>query len=88
MRKFVVSVFDSAVQAYANPVFVPAKGVAVRSFGDEVNRVDINNPLNKHSSDFELRCLAIFDEETGLFHPLSDGVVEVLARGKDLKEAA
>lgn len=85
MLKCVVSVFDSAVQAYSNPFVVPARGLAVRSFTDEVNRVAQDNPMHNHSEDFELRLLAMFDEVTGIYHAPADGVIECLARGKDVK---
>lgn len=83
--KPVVAVFDSAVQGFASPILVAAKGQAVRSFQDEVNRADQNNPLFNHPEDFELRCLAMFDEETGVYHNMPDGP-EVLCRGKDVKQ--
>lgn len=80
-RKYFVSVFDSALGAYAPPVLVPSKGIAVRSFSDEVNRKDAQNTLNQHPEDFELRLLATFDEQNGIFH--AEGI-ETLARGKDV----
>lgn len=83
--KAVVAVFDSAVQAYAPPMCVPSTGLAVRSFTDEVNRADVNNPLHGHPEDFELRHLANFDEDSGVFSRLESGLVEVLVRGKDVK---
>lgn len=89
MLKPVVAVFDSAIQAYAPPIIVQARGAAVRSFVDEVNRKDANgnNPLNSHASDFELRILAMFDENTGIYHALPEGP-EVLARGKDVLQSS
>lgn len=86
MYRFFVSVFDSALGAYAPPVLVPSKGIAVRSFSDEVNRKDPNNALNAHPEDFELRLLALFDEVAGVFHASPEGI-ETLARGKDVHRA-
>lgn len=80
--KYVVAVRDFAMMAYAPPIFVPSKGVAIRSFADECNREDQNNNLNMHPEDFELHCLAMWDEDSGVF--TSPGV-EVLCRGKDVK---
>lgn len=82
-RKFVVSVFDSAVQAYAPPIVVPALGVAIRSFGDEVKRKAEGNQLAAHPEDFELRVLSEWDEETGVFYACD---VRCVARGKDYAE--
>lgn len=84
MKLVVVSVWDSAAQAYNRPIFVPTKGVALRSFTDEVNRKAADNPLNAHPEDYELRILAEFEEETGVFQVAPEGVGACLARGKDV----
>lgn len=84
MRKLMVAVYDSALQAYATPIVVPSRGVAVRSFSDEVNRNAENNPLYAHPTDFELRILAEWDEETGIFYALADGGPATIARGADV----
>lgn len=84
MIQVIVSVKDTAAQAFGRPVFVPAVAVAVRSFRDEINRKDSNEDLAKHPDDFELYELGSFDD--------SNGVIEVneprlVARAKDLREA-
>lgn len=81
----VCAVWDSAVQAYHRPMFVPHTGGAVRAFADEVNRKDAGNTLNAHPSDYELHQLGIWDENTGSFLNSSDGQLDVvLVRGKDV----
>jgi len=82
--RLVVSVYDSAVGAYAPPIIVPSRGVAVRSFSDEVNRKGESNTLNAHPSDFELRALAMFDEESGRFVLIDP--IETICRGKDVHQ--
>jgi hypothetical protein len=77
----VVSIKDQASGAYSRPVFVAARGQAVRSFSDELSRPD--SELHRHPDDFELHCLALFDDTTGSFVPLADGP-ECLVRGRDL----
>ena len=52
MKLEVCAVLDRAVAAYGRPIFVPTNAVAIRSFGDEVNRVDPNNQMNAHPNDF------------------------------------
>lgn len=79
MKLVCVAVFDSASQAYGRPFFVQSRGVAVRSFTDEVRRVDPNNDLNKHPEDFTLVHLGTFDDSNGSF----DSNLETLLRGKD-----
>lgn len=85
MKQYVVSVFDSAMQAFARPIFVPALGVAIRSFADEVNRQAPDNQMHQHPDDFELFELGTFDEETGQFTNLEN--VRSLGRGKDVKQS-
>ena len=88
MKRHVLSVFDSASQLYGQPMFVPSIGGAVRSFGDECNRKSDDNALYMHPEDFELRSLAVFDDESGQFFAPSDGVGFVVARGKDQRSVS
>lgn len=67
----IVSIFDSATQAYSRPVFVQSTGVAIRSFTDEVNRDDPNNEMKRHPADFSLFHLGSFDDSTGVFEGLT-----------------
>lgn len=80
MLRVVVSVFDSASGLFGQPVFAPSRGVAIRSFSDEVNRANTENALNIHPEDFTLFQLAEFDEETGIFTAKH----EMLSRAKDV----
>lgn len=78
----VVAVWDCAMQAFARPMTVPAVGVAMRSFMDEVNNKE--SALSKHPEDYELHHLCSFDESTGLFSAISPDVASAcLVRGKD-----
>lgn len=77
----VVAIKDAASGAYSRPVFVAARGQAVRGFSDELSRAD--SELSRHPSDFELHALASFDDVGGGFYPFPDGP-EVLVRGRDL----
>jgi len=80
MKQLVVSVHDSASGVFGRPFYVVARGQAIRSFSDEVQRVAPDNELNKHPSDFTLYELAEFDDVSGQF---SDSAPQVLIRGKD-----
>jgi hypothetical protein len=82
MYLHICSIFDSATQAYGRPIAVPSRGLAVRSFSDEVNRPGADNTMHNHPDDFELHAIGGFDDSTGMLtsiHP------ECLSRGKDLK---
>lgn len=78
MRLVVVAVFDAAVQAFMTPIFVQAKGQAIRSFGDAV--ADPQSPMSKHPTDYRLQFLGEWDDQTGEFLP-GDG--QPLANGGD-----
>jgi len=67
MKLTLCTVKDRQADAYGRPMFVPALGVAIRSFSDEVNRQDADNQLYNHPDDFDLYELGTFDDNTGLF---------------------
>lgn len=77
------SVKDLALGAFGRPFFVPALGVAMRSFTDEVNRKAPDNVMNQHPEDFELYHLGLFDEETGAYMDSGSGPTR-LARALDV----
>lgn len=83
-KLFMVSVRDSAVDAFMRPFVVPARGAAVRSFRDEVKRGG-DSEMSKHPSDYELYLIGEFDEQTGALVPVQH---ELLVRGKDCIEEA
>ena len=84
MNLVIVSVKDSAAQAFGRPIFVPSVAVAVRSFRDEVNRKDSTDDLSRHPDDFELYEVGVFDDATGIIEVNEPRLV---ARAKDLKES-
>lgn len=75
-----ISVVDRAAGCFGTPFFVPAKGVGIRSFTDEVNRADEKNQLHQHPDDFDLYTLGTFDDIEGSF----ESEVHMLVRGKDV----
>lgn len=64
----VVTVRDRAIDTFGRPFVVPALGAAVRGFTDEVN--NSQSDLFKHSDDYDLYELGVFDDQTGLFDML------------------
>ena len=83
MKRAVCAVYDSAVEAYGQPMFVTAVGAALRSFIDEVNRRADDNALYLHPEDYTLFYIADFDDVSGEFVPTDRGIGS-LARGKDV----
>ncbi|UOF76685.1 DNA binding protein vP5 [Microviridae sp.] len=85
MIQIILSVKDTAAQAFGRPMFLPSSAVGVRSFRDEINRSDANNEMFKHPEDFELYELGSYDDSTGIIECPGPRLV---ARAKDLKESA
>ena len=85
MKHYFVSVFDSAAEAYGRVFTVTSKGLAVRSFRDELNRNDENNPMFRHYAQFNLFCVGEFDDSDGSV--LSYPCPELLLTGVLAKEA-
>lgn len=78
MKLYVVSVRDTAVNAFEAPFFVRALGEAMRGFGDAVS--DPNSPISKHPTDYLLYEFGTFDTESGVFDVHAP---EQLARAAD-----
>lgn len=85
MIQVIVSVKDTAAQAFGRPIFVPTAAVAIRSFRDEVNRKDSTEDMARHPDDFELYQVGTFDDSIGLVEV--EAQPRLIARAKDLKEA-
>lgn len=68
MKFWVFSVHDSKGETYNTPMFLPAKGMAVRAFGDQAN--DPGSEINKHPEDYTLFCIGEYETDTGLLVPL------------------
>jgi len=83
MISVIVSVKDSAAEAFGRPMYLQSLGVAIRSFTDEVNREDKDNQLFNHPDDFDLYELGVFDDSLGRYELRENPTVVV--RGKDVK---
>lgn len=79
----VLTVRDSAVEAYGQPFYSVSVGGAVRGFTDEINRADAGNNMAKHPDDFELYHLGTFDDVDASFNLNAPRLV---SRGKDVKK--
>lgn len=84
MNQVILSVKDTAAQAFGRPMFLPTPAVGLRSFREEINRKADDNQMNKHPSDFELYELGSYDDSTGIIEVCEPRLV---ARAKDLIES-
>jgi len=83
MKMIIVSIKDRAADAFARPFFVQTDNVAIRSFMDEVNRADKDNPLYSHPDDYDLFGLGVFDDNSGIIEMYD--VPKLLMLGKSAK---
>lgn len=67
MKLQVMAVYDQAAEVFGRPFFVTSVGIGVRSFTDEVNRAERDNPMYVHSGDFSLFHLGEFDDGFAAF---------------------
>lgn len=79
-KYFVVAVRDRAMDAFMQPFFAPALGLAIRSFGDEVNRPE--SPMFSHPDDYDLYHIGTYDDAIGAIEPCSPHMIAI---GKDAK---
>ena len=77
----IIAVRDRAADVFAQPIFVPAVGVAIRSFGDEINRKEAGNLMAQHPEDFDLYLLGEYDDARAAF--ILEEVPRQVAVGKD-----
>lgn len=75
--------YDSKSETYTAPTLNPARGQALRSFGDAVNAVGQGSIISDHPEDFTLFEIGEFDIQTGEVK-LYDAKVAV-ANGLDVK---
>lgn len=68
MERNIVAVYDRKMDAFGQPIFVPALGVAIRSFQDEANNT--TSEIHKHPEDYTLYHLGTYDDSTGQFRNL------------------
>jgi len=83
MKMLVCTIRDRAAECYGRPFFLPATGVAIRSFQDEVNRDAQDNQMFAHPDDFDLYELGQFDDFDGTF--ALHEAPKLLALGKQVK---
>lgn len=80
MKKLVISIRDNKMESFNSPVLADNEAVAIRQFGDVVQRGG-DSVIALHPSDFSLYVVAEFDLSTGKFTNLD--CPKVLATGSD-----
>lgn len=79
-----VSIRDRVADTYQPPFCVPAIGLAVRTFTDELNRAAADNLLYRHPDDFDLFQLGTYDDATGMV--TQDSIPRQIVLGRDCKK--
>lgn len=78
------SIRDRVADTFNPPYAVPAIGLAVRTFTDEINRADEKNLLYMHPDDFELYQLGTYDDSTGMV--TQDSIPRQIVLGRDCRK--
>lgn len=76
----IYAIKDKATEAFHNPFFVRARGIAMRMFMDETKNEQ--SQINKHPDDFELHYIGDFNDETGQIQQTNG--TELIAKASDL----
>jgi len=87
MKINVYSIFDTKTAAFMQPFFMSTHGSATRAFAEVVN--DSTHMIGKSPEDFSLFRLAAFDDNTGIFLPMSDNEIskpEFICQALSLKK--
>lgn len=69
MKLKLFAIRDAKTASFGNPIVFQARGQAIRSVSDEVNRRNSgeqSTTLQQHPEDFELFEIGEFDTDTGL----------------------
>jgi len=59
------SIYDSKIEAYLQPFFMPTKGAAIRAITDTLD--DREHMFAKHPEDYTLFHLGTFEDGTAVF---------------------
>lgn len=73
---------DSKADVFGTPMVFASKGVAVRSFSNEINSKNDSSLISKHPEDFSLYQIGVYDDVFATFEPLHEnGKPELLMSG-------
>lgn len=63
MKTKMFSIYDTKMESYGTPFFMPKRGAAMRAFGDLAK--DPKSTIHQHPTDYDLYELAEYDDESG-----------------------
>lgn len=67
MKKYIMSVYDTASLCHSTPFFVNRMEIAERDFKHACT--DPASPISKCPGDYSLHCLGVFHDDTGEIVP-------------------
>lgn len=65
MRMTILAIRDAKADCFSRPFFAQTPAAGIRSFSDETNRKDEQNPYYTHPEDYALYELGQFDDADG-----------------------
>lgn len=85
MELKIYAVYDSKIKAYSKPFYALSRGQAMRGWIDQCN--DSSSEIYKHSEDYGLFELGVFDDSNGQFEnektPYSLGLAQEFKKEKN-----
>lgn len=70
MKSVLIAVRDQKSNSYTQPVTAPSRGVALRSWADQINDpANAKSDQSRHPEDFSLWYLGEYDDNTGEISP-------------------
>lgn len=81
MKLNIYTVYDEKAQAYLQPFFTQAHGLARRMFSDSIN--DPNHHFNRHAADYTLFHIGTYDDADA---QLDAHIPTCLGNGVEYKE--
>ncbi len=82
MKLLAFSVYDEKAEAFGNPFFMHAVGLATRLFGEWCNRED--TPLGKHPEDYKLYHIGAWLDDCAKFDSVDQPIF--VGNGTDFVE--
>lgn len=76
------AILDTKANAFLQPFFMPATGMATRAFADMVNNKEL--PMYRHADDYRLAEIGTFNDSNG--HLETTAEPNFIGSGTDFKE--
>lgn len=87
MKKFIMSIYDSQLKSFVNAVIVEKQEAFIRDIKTIVNESGSKSNLTIYPEQFNIFCLGLFNDETGVIESKVESLLPVisLVNNKEVK---